>query len=87
MKGLNKYELQVLKELQETNYQGLPLINLVIKNYTERNQSCEQIANTLYGLHVEGKIQISEITMIATTRYDKLIVAHFEQLHSENAKP
>ena len=35
-KELNKYEAAALKELQSVFFQGMPLIKLVEKNYTER---------------------------------------------------
>jgi hypothetical protein len=85
-KSLNKTENEILAELQNTIYQGSPLIDLVNKNYTERNQSNEQIANTLYGIVCEGKVQLSEQATMQNIPYDKLIIAHYEQLHNMNKK-
>jgi hypothetical protein len=83
-KSLTTQENQILAELQNTIYQEHPLIDLVYKNYTERKQSNEQIANALYGMVCEGKIQLSEQATLQNVPYDKLVVAHYEYLHSLN---
>ena len=83
-KDLNKYETSALKELQTIRFQNLPLIKLVEKNYVERGLTNEQIAEVLYRLYCDGKIEISENTMSPLTPYDKLIVAHYESLHRAN---
>jgi hypothetical protein len=83
---LTKTEQKVLRELQETIYQDLPLIKLVEKNYVDRGLSNEQIANTLYEMVIADKISVSEDTLSSCNQYDKLIVAHYEAAHKRNQK-
>lgn len=81
-KHLNKSENAVLNELQTVSYQGVPLIDLVIKNYTERRQTFEQISSTLYALHIEGKVDLTSDTINCHV-YDKLIIAHYELMQNK----
>lgn len=77
---LDKYEKEILRELQTTLYQGLPLIDLVIKNVNDRNLSFEQTSKVLGDLDREGKVNLSENT-ISYKQFDRIIIAHYEQRH------
>ncbi len=81
MKGLSVNESKVLIELQEVEYQQRPLIELVIKNFSERGLDNEQISQVLYELKLDKKINIKSV-ISENFPFDKIIVAHYEYLHS-----
>lgn len=82
IKGLDPYEQKMLTDLQTIQYQGLPLINLVIKNYRERGLTDEQIAKGLEELHDKGVIVLNDYFFSRPpVAFDRLIVAHFQSLH------